>query len=308
MELEQLRNTLRPILITGESGTGKSRFASTIHSESRLRDRPFMKVNLASLSSALFESELFGHQRGAFTGANTDKLGILESAKNGTVFIDEIGELDESKQVKLLHLLDDGTYYRVGSATPLQFKGRFIFATNKSLEKMVQEGSFRQDLYFRIRFCAIELPPLRLQSNTQLKREIWDQINNLKVQKKSFQTKFHPSLLEELSSYHWPGNFRELLNTIEYLFELNEPELTTEHLPSWIKSDDEIKIKSEQNYYYALERFERKYLEKVMYFFGGQINKTALEIGLSKVTLISKLKKYDIDRRQYKIRGEAVGF
>lgn len=304
----QMPNISKPILITGESGTGKSMLASNIHLKSNLKERPFVKVNLASLSENLFESELFGHKKGSFTGANSDKVGILESARNGTVFMDEIGELDLSKQVKLLHLLDDGVFYRVGSSTPLCFKGRFIFATNKSLERMVDEGSFRQDLYFRIRFCAIELKPLRLKATLELKREIWDVINDLRVKRNSFKTKFQSTLIERLSEYQWPGNYRELANTIEYLFELGHSELEVHHLPDWIKHQEDSISKNDKNYYMALEEFERKYLEKVMYFFGGQINKTAKEIGLSKVTLISKLKKYDIDRRLYKIREESVGF
>ena len=311
MSLEKFKNSSKPILITGETGSGKSQLAADIHKRSKYRDGPFVKLNLSTLSDELFESELFGHVRGSFTGALADKPGLLSAGNRGTVFLDEIGELSIAKQVKLLHLLDDGSFFPVGSTTPQKFMGRFVFATNKNLEGLVKSGSFREDLFYRIRFCKIELGPLRLKGQHALHTEIHSQFNNLKVLNSRFKLKMSDEVLDQLVNYRWPGNYRELQNTLEYLVGLGVDQLSVSDLPAWVMADNckqPLRASSEDTYYHAIELFERNYFEKVMYRFGGQINKSAQEIGLSKVTLISKLKKYGIDRRAYKCRGEAVGF
>lgn len=311
MNIAAFKNSSRPILITGETGSGKTQLASKIHANSELSHKPFVKLNLSALATNLFESELFGHCRGAFTGAVSEKAGLLASANNGTVFLDEIGELTLDKQVKLLHVLDDGQYFPVGSTSAKKFSGRFIFATNKNLSALIKKGEFREDLYYRIRFCQVELNPIRQMLRRELELEILERLNNLKVRNSRYQLRFSTEFMAQLLAYKWPGNYRELQNTLDYLVSLGEDYLTIKHLPVWIKPNEQQniqKVESNKDYYKALERFERDYFEKVMRHYSGQINKTALEIGLSKVTLISKLKRYDIDRRNFKCMGEAVGF
>lgn len=311
MELDSFKNSKKTILITGETGSGKSELAREIHKSSSFKNYPFVKLNLAALSDNLFESELFGHKKGSFTGASADKVGLLQIGDGGTIFLDEIGELSKEKQVKLLHLLDDGEYYPVGATRPLVFRGRFIFATNKKLPQLVLNGEFREDLYYRIRFCEIEMVPLRSLTTAELKLEITSRLDNLKVINHKYNLTYDLDLLNALLSYKWPGNYRELQNTLEYIFALPVDKLRIDHLPSWIKTSDMNKIASSklgEGYYEAMEHFEREFFQSAMERFNGQINKTALEVGLSKVTLISKLKKYGINRRDYKIRGEAVGF
>lgn len=308
--LDKIIHTKKPILITGETGTGKSQLAKSIHNKSHPRNSPFVKINLEAFPANLLESELFGHEKGSFTGALSTKKGLLESAGDGTVFIDEIGELALDKQIKLLHLLDDGTYYSVGSTKIKKFQGRFIFATNKDLTRLVAENKFRADLFFRMRFYQNQLPALRELPKDVLKKEIIKLITNSKIRYDKFDVVFSVEVLERFYSYTWPGNYRELDNTIEYLFALDKYTICPDDLPPWLadtkKSTHSTGLR--RNYYSALSQFEKEYLHSIMKQYGGQINRTSEEIGLSKVTLISKLRKYGIDRKVYKVRGDVVGF
>ena len=308
MNLSNFYNSTKPILITGETGTGKSKLAKDIHDRSASRQKPFVKVNLAALPDSLFESELYGHEKGAFTGAISKKVGFLESAGSGTIFLDEIGELTLDKQIKLLHLLDDGLYYPVGSHSKQKFKGRFIFATNRDLSTLVEQGSFRRDFYYRIRYCEIKLTPVREKSRSELTEIIQSTYNDLKVVHNFFKTILDNETIEALCTYSWPGNYREIINTLEYLIESHLENVKANDLPTWVLSEtNNIGRYSEFDYYQALSNFERRFFDQVMTEFQGQVNRTANHIGLSKVTLISKLKKYGIDRREYKFRGEVVG-
>lgn len=303
----QYKNTLKPILILGQTGCGKSKLARELHEASRFRERPFLSLNITALSDSLFESELFGHTRGAFTGADRDKVGYLERAADGCLFLDEIGELSLGKQAKLLHLLDDGSFFSVGSTKKKKFVGRFIFATNKNLSELVERGEFREDLYFRIRFFQIKLPPLQQLTSFQLEEKIWEIINNKKIERAKFDMTFDLGVIEALKQYSWPGNYRELVSTIEYFYELECSHIGVRHLPSWIgESQDSGEELSD--YKRELESFEKKFLERSMLKYNGQINYTSNCIGLSKVTLISKLKKYGINRKDYLLKERAVGF
>lgn len=305
------KNSTKPILITGETGTGKSQLARELHKCSAFRNEPFVKVNLSSIPDSLFESELFGHVKGSFTGAVANKMGLLASGGEGTVFLDEIGELSLIKQIKLLHILDDGEYYPVGSSRVQKFNGRFVFATNKNLSELISAGKFREDLYYRIRYCQVDLKPLREKCAKELESEIINIFNKLQLRDNKFNCKYDYDLISQLVGYNWPGNYRELQNTLEYLHSLEVGKLRAKDLPSWIVTSDdpsEKVLSSGKSYYREMELFEREFFKKALNRYSGQINKTALEIGLSKVTLISKLKRYDIDRRDYKYRGEAVGF
>jgi len=207
------------ILITGESGTGKELCANILHKLSVRRDKPFIVVDSCNLSENLFESELFGHERGSFTGADVLKKGLLEYADKGTLFIDEIGEVSSIIQAKLLRIIDTKSFRRVGSAKNLFIDARIITATNKNLNKLVDEGRFRGDLFYRINGFTIELPPLR-----ERKEDIQHLAHFFmtKENKVPFSKPLSASALEKLSSYEWPGNVRELKNVIERAIVLSD--------------------------------------------------------------------------------------
>ena len=213
--IHQVAASATTALICGESGTGKELVASAIHFNSPRASKPFLKVNCAALSEGVLESELFGHERGAFTGALTERIGRVEAAEGGTLFLDEIGEFSGAIQVKLLRLLQEREYERVGSNKTKKANVRIITATNRDLEKAVADGSFRQDLYYRVNIFPIHLPPLRDRKSDIL------QLTNHFVKKHAEQCgkevrRISTPAINMLTAYHWPGNVRELENCIEY--------------------------------------------------------------------------------------------
>lgn len=295
MNIRHLITTQNVVLIEGPTGSGKNYYAKKIHAESKTAHRPFVQINIASLSESIFESEMFGHVKGAFTGAISDKVGFCERARNGTLFIDEIGELSLQLQAKLLTLIEDRLYYPVGSTTPKEFNGRFILASNKNIEKMVETAEFREDLYYRIRYYNLKLP--KLYKNDQLGQIIKNEYNQQLIFSNRFHNRFmNRKTIEILEAYSWPGNYRELKQTISYILETGE-------LPSWVSASPHNKNTKEKSfdYYTELENFEKSFLSRCMEHMNGRINRTAQITGLSKPTLISKLKKYDIDRRLYNV-------
>ncbi|MFT6630729.1 MAG: Nif-specific regulatory protein [Bacteriovoracaceae bacterium] len=308
MDIKKISATDRTILITGETGVGKTAYAKKIHFLSGREN--FVQLNIGSLTSSLFESELFGHVKGAFSGAINTKQGFCESVGRGTLFIDEIGELNLELQVKLLTLIDEGIYYPVGSCEQKKFKGRLIFATNKNLEELILKEKFRKDLFYRLRYFLLELAPIRQKND--IFKILMKSVQDLNLNNGGQNLFLSTEVLERLTSYEWPGNYRELNNTMDYLNILGKERINLEDLPPWISGKISNSGKLENiSYYDAIEHFERDYFNKVLKLFEGKINLTAENIGLSKVTLISKLKKYDIDRRVYKnfnIVDKAHGF
>jgi DNA-binding NtrC family response regulator len=222
--------TKSTVLLLGESGTGKELFARAIHNWSERKSGPFIAVNCVGLSKELFESELFGHEKGAFTGAHQLKKGKMELAHGGTVFLDEIGDVSTEIQTKLLRFLQEKEFERVGSTKPIQVDVRIIAATNRNLEELVKQGRFRDDLYYRLNVVPIRLPPLR-----ERKEDIPALVHYFlqrfsKETKKNF-TDVIPEAMEKLSSYDWPGNARELANVIERAIVLSQgPEITLQDL------------------------------------------------------------------------------
>jgi len=225
------------VLISGESGTGKELLALAIHRFSHFRKGPFMAVNCASLAESLLESELFGHEKGAFTGADREKPGRFEMASGGTLFLDEIGEMKPELQVKLLRVIEQKVFERVGGTTPIPLQARIISATNQDLKKARQEGRFREDLYYRLRTVPLVLPPLRKR------REDIPLLIDHFIQK--FNAKYNrrvrsvdPKAVKKLSRYHWPGNVRELERCLEYAFVfVKGPVIFSHYLP---ELEDEI--------------------------------------------------------------------
>ena len=287
-------NSNYPILLSGETGTGKTFLAKQIHRASKRSI--FKQLNVAGLNEALVESELFGHEKGAFSGAHYCKKGFFESVEDGTLFLDEIGELSLTTQAKLLTVIDEGLFYRVGSTIAKKFSGRLIYATHKNLENEVAKGTFREDLFYRLRYFEFKQKALRHEPNIlgHILKE-----SHEKGLKHGYQLIYSSDVLNIFENYKWPGNLRELSQTLDYLYCLNVKKITLDDLPYWLKNNN-YKVASSNSYYEALENFELNYLRKCMIRNNGAINKTAIEIGLSKVTLISKLKKYDIDRRLHK--------
>lgn len=283
--------TNEPVLILGENGVGKSRFAKIIHNNSK--KHKMIHVNVNSINESLFESEFFGHVKGAFTGAERDKKGFLEDVGNGTLFLDEIGDLSEVSQVKLLHVLEEKFFIKVGCTQQVPFKGRFIFATNKNLEELVEKKKFREDLYYRLRFFEVRMRPLR-EKKPELKKLIESEMNILD-QKGMFLKVSRKTVEAALSGYSWPGNFREFQNTIKYLSFFWDKTKTFK-LPKWLTLEEKkFNVKC---YRCNLERFEKSFLYESLEENDFKINQTARVLEISKTTLISKVKKYRIELRR----------
>jgi two-component system, NtrC family, response regulator PilR len=234
--IETIAKTTSTVLITGESGTGKDLVARAVHYNSLRRERPFVALNCGGLPETLLESELFGHMRGAFTGADTNKKGLVEVAERGTIFLDEIGEMNQTMQVKLLRVLQDKRFRRLGGTEEVQADIRVIAATNQDLEKMVTDGRFREDLYYRINVIQVHLPPLRdRREDVPLLAEHF-LVKYTKAAEKSMRGISHEAQ-DLLSAYAWPGNVRELENVIERAVALEQtPLVLPETLPTHVRT------------------------------------------------------------------------
>jgi len=302
-EYAKLAATDGTILITGRTGAGKTHLARELHNLSRRRAGKFMAINLATLSENLIESELFGHERGAFSGADTRRVGKLEIANGGTVFLDEIGELPLRIQTKLLEALNSRTISPVGSNRELQLDVRIIAATNKDLKREVEAGRFREDLYFRLNTFEISMPELASQPD-----RIVSLAENFAREASRLQNRpflgLDPGFQHALRGYSWPGNVRELKNAMEYAVALNgEGPLEAASLPNYVRQGRGAALQEKgtparyfpSDYRAAKQEFERNYLQEVLLRFGGGVNRTAKETGISKVTLIDKIRRYDID-------------
>jgi two-component system response regulator AtoC len=304
--MEQLRNVIgrlagsdtTTVLIEGESGSGKEVVARAIHLESGRRDRPILQVNCAALPEHLLESELFGHERGAFTDAHTQKRGLFETADGGAVMLDEIGDLPPGGQAKLLRLLENKTFRRVGGVTELRADVRVIAATNVNLEERVAEGRFRADLFFRLNVVRLVVPPLRehLDDVATLAAHFIARFNqDLKRQVKGVS----PPAMELLASYRWPGNVRELRNVIERAFILHAggDEIRPEHLTPELRRVEPLRPKDRlvppvEEQGLVLDDVERRLIAEAMERASGNQSKAARLLGVSRDTLRYRLKKH----------------
>ena len=280
------------VLIQGESGTGKEIVAQTIHQRSTRANRPFVVVNCATLQETLLESELFGHVKGAFTGAAESRMGLFEAADGGTLFLDEIGELTVNTQAKLLRVVQSGEVRRVGDNRAITVDTRIIAATHRNLATEVKNGSFREDLYFRLNVITLSLPPLR-ERREDIPALIDYFLQNFcqNLQKK----RILPEALTVMTQYNWPGNVRELENTIERLVVLTEGEnISIEDLPENIRGISSV-FNAAEGVEGTLSEVEKKHILKVLQ--EKQWNKTlaADALGISLKTLYNKLKVYHID-------------
>ncbi|MFC1562689.1 sigma-54-dependent transcriptional regulator [candidate division KSB1 bacterium] len=288
--IENVKGTDCTILIEGESGTGKEILARTIHKYSKRSDKPFLAINCGALPETLLESELFGFEKGAFTGAVNLKKGLFESANNGTVFLDEVGETSPAMQVKLLHTLDGKVSRRIGSTKNIKLDIRLIAATNKNLLNEVKNRNFREDLYYRLNIISMQMPALRERKQDipiLLKHFLY--MCNIKYSKEI--TGFSKEAMELLMIYDYPGNVRELENITEGVIILSEDIIIQKDtLPEVIKKQSEII--TENNF--ELEQAEKKHINRILEFTNYNKTKAANLLGIDRKTLYKKIKKYEL--------------
>jgi DNA-binding NtrC family response regulator len=291
--VESVADTNATILITGESGTGKGMVARAIHQcDSKRRDMPFVEVSCGALSETLLESELFGHIKGAFTGAIKDKKGRFEIANNGTIFLDEINTCSPNLQVKLLRILQDGGFERVGDTQTLKTNARVIVATNQDLEKLVEEGSFREDLYYRVHVIPLIMPPLReRREDIPLLVKHFIEVSNKKNNKKI--TDIDEDVKKLFMDHAWPGNIRQLENVIEGAVIMSRKTLITkDDLP---KNFLKIKAKTEgKSLQEELKEPAKEIILNALRESNGNHSKAAVNLGINRTTLYNKMKKYGI--------------
>ncbi|MCX5806639.1 MAG: sigma-54 dependent transcriptional regulator [Proteobacteria bacterium] len=294
--IEKMAQTDNSILVWGESGTGKELIAKAIHKISKRNKENFVAVNAGTFANELFASEFFGHNQGAFTGATAQKRGFLEEADKGTLFLDEIGELALPIQVKLLRVLQEGEFFRLGSTKNLKVDVRIIAATNKNLHQEIKTGNFRKDLFYRLNMNSVYLPPLRERKGDipllcmHFLRK-FSELNDKKIEKIS------DTAMKLLSHFDYPGNIRELMNIInsgvivESTDELRKkslPNYFLESIPIMDEGLGEIQLK-------ALIDVEKEHIRKILQYTGGNKTKAAQILGISRINLISKAKKYMLE-------------
>jgi len=327
--IERLARVDTAVLIRGESGTGKELVAQSLHYNGPRKDNRFVAVNCSAIPETLMESEFFGHEKGAFTGADSRKIGKFQYAEGGTLFLDEIGEIPASMQVKLLRVLQEKKFTPVGSNREIEMNVRIVAATNRNLESMIKDGSFREDLFYRLNVLPIQLPPLRERKNDI------ESLSNYFIEKFNLRYKKQIKGLDEatvaaLKLHRWPGNIRELENVLEHAFVLESSDrITLESLPEKLKAlaplpapyrdseevadlsleEGEVPMEGEAmsfrmsiqkfDFQASKEEFEKQFLINALKAFRGKINQTALHANIPKKTLLRKLEKYGISARDY---------
>ncbi len=282
------------VLLQGESGTGKELFARALHKESLRADKPFIAVSCGALSDSLLESELFGYEKGAFTGATSRRKGKFELANGGTIFLDEIGDISPKLQLDLLRVLEQKEFYRIGGSEVIKIDVRVIAATNRDLEKMVREGQFREDLFYRLNVVPIHIPPLReRKEDIPLLVDHFLEIFRLETGKNI--ERVSEDAMKVLLDYDYPGNVRELRNIIERaVIVAKGDEITVEDLRFGLKSPPAPSTEAEDE---ALESVERAHILKVLNKYDWNVSKAASALGIDRTTLYNKMKKYGLTRR-----------
>ncbi|WP_176736311.1 sigma-54 dependent transcriptional regulator [Oligoflexus tunisiensis] len=322
--IQKLARVDTSVLIRGESGTGKELVAQALHYNSSRKQGPFVAVNCGAIPETLIESELFGYEKGTFTGADKKKLGKFQFANGGSIFLDEIGDVSPQMQVKLLRVLQEKKITPVGSNQEIPVDVRIISATNKPLEKMMQEGKFRSDLYYRLNVMPINLQPLRerLEDIEDLSAFMIEKFNRLHERQIRCLT---PEVVQALQGYDWPGNIRELENVIEHAFiiegtdeihldslpphiqnqapEIDEPHHEvgeTSRFQEELRTIEQLMTEANSLKYPELkEQFEKEFIKRALKAFNGRINQTAEQTQMTKVTLLRKLEKYNINPKEY---------
>jgi len=312
--LEKISPTHATVIIEGETGTGKDLVARAIHENSQRKDKPFMVFDCSAVAPNLIESELFGHEKGAFTGAVRARAGVFEVAKGGTVFLDEIGELTADLQPKLLRALEQREIKRVGSNTPVKIDVRVICATNKNLRQEVKEGQFREDLYYRLSVVKVLLPPLRERPDDipRLVEHFLMIGKYNKLPNGAFKvSRVDDNALKVLNRYGWPGNVRELSNVMERAVSFVEGDTISKAHLDFIfaemshggeerteRMDVDTDVPFKEAKQEIVEKFEKEYLQELVKSAGGNLSKAAREAKIDRKHLRNLLKKYDIDAKE----------
>lgn len=287
--IEKVAATDANVLLLGENGTGKDLFAQQIHLKSKRAKEIFIAVDMGSISESLFESELFGYKKGAFTDAKEDRIGKIEAANGGTLFLDEIANLPLSMQAKLLRAIQEKQITKLGSNKPIDLDIRLITATNKSVDQLINDGLFREDLYFRINTIEITIPPLRKRKDDIIMiAEFFLKKYREKYEKP--QLKLNQDAIDKLTQYYWPGNVRELKHSIEKAVILSESNLLTPE-DFFFKANTEMQDEVQS---FKLNEFEKEALLKALAKHRNNLSNVAKEMGISRTTLYKKIKKYDL--------------
>ena len=290
--IKAVTDTNATVLITGETGTGKELVARAIHSNSSQRYGPFVATSCGALPETLLESELFGYEKGAFTGADRSKKGRFELAHGGTIFLDEVGDISIKTQIKLLRVLQEKSFRRLGGTEPIKVDVRLISATNRDLVAAIEDGSFRSDLYYRLNVVTIQLPPLR-ERKDDVPLLAAHFINKYNVEFNKKFDRVDRKAMDFMMDYHWPGNVRELENVVERAIVIDQgPEVKVDHLP--FCNVEAIPTEDPQ----SLQEVERLHIEKMLQRNDWNIAKTARLLNIDRSTLHKKIKKFGLERQQ----------
>jgi sigma-54 specific flagellar transcriptional regulator A len=300
--VEKVAKSDTTILLNGETGTGKGLIARAIHKASGRSDQPFVQINCGATPEGLLESEFFGYRRGAFTGATADKAGKFEIAKGGTIFLDEIGDMSADLQVKVLRVLEEGEFERVGGNETIKTDARIIAATHRDLEEEVQKGNFREDLFYRLYVIPVMLPTLK-ERKADIPYLVAHFIEQFAVKKESSPAKFSDEAMKILVNYSWPGNVRELKNLIERLLVLHEGEhILPEDLPEKIRivssrAARRKEISSEGiSFSTAVSEFEKALIISALDQSNWVKNRAAQLLKIKRTTLVEKIKRYNLGK------------
>ncbi len=297
--VSRIAQTNSSVLITGESGTGKEVVARSIHDQSPVSSGPFVAINIGGVPENLLESELFGYEKGAFTGAVGRKSGMFELANGGTLFLDEIGDMPLSLQVKILRVLQEKCITRLGGTEPMPINARIVCATNKELESMVREGKFREDLFFRLNVVRIHIPPLRERKDDIPLLVTW-MLTKLNTNMGRHFSGLTPEAMEKLKGYNFYGNIRELENILERAAIFSDGDLITaeniELRGDVLRPDQKpVQPQADDDENLSLKEIEKQAIEKALRRWEGNRTKAANELGITRRTLITKIAEYDLD-------------
>lgn len=293
-QIERAAITNIPILLLGETGSGKDLVAKTIHEHSNRKDTPYIPVNLGALPAQLVASELFGHEKGAFTGSVDKHEGIFEKGSDGTVFLDEIDMIDEKVQVSLLRLIEQKKFNRLGGKNAIKTNARIIAASNQSLEKLVEQGTFRKDLFFRLDVFRITIPPLR-KRRKDIPLLINEMMSRYNKQLNKSIKKISSECIQAFKAYEWPGNIRELKNVIQRaVLVCDGEEILSKHLPPRFRSEKNKKPSITFQIGTPLDQVEKEMVLKALAIANNNRKKAAELLGISRRAIYNKLKKHDI--------------
>jgi DNA-binding NtrC family response regulator len=299
--IQKVAETDLTVLVRGESGTGKELVAQALHNRSNRKNQPFIAVNCAAISRELVESELFGHEKGAFTGADARRQGRFEAAEGGTIFLDEIGDMPLETQAKVLRVIQERSFERVGGTQPIDVDVRIVAATHRNLQEEVAEGRFREDLFYRLHVVEIELPPLRARSEDipALAQRFLEQVNERHGRDKQ---RISEAALAALARHPWPGNVRELRNALEQAAvlttgkEIGEADLHLTRSPTALPSKGQAEVVEEGVSFSeakrnAVQRFEHGFLLRALRAHGGNISRAAESVGMVRQSLQQKIRE-----------------